>query len=45
MENTVLEGVLKQLSTLRSSQFVKSVLLHEYFRSDEVKQKLYSGWF
>jgi hypothetical protein len=36
MENTVLEGVLRQLSSLESNQFIKTILIHEYFRSEEV---------
>jgi hypothetical protein len=36
MENTVLEGVLRQLSSLESNQFIKTILTHEYFRSEEV---------
>ena len=37
MENNVLDGVLRQLSSLENNQFIKTVLMHEYFRSDQVK--------
>ena len=36
MEETVLEGVLRQLPPLQNNQFIKMVLMHEYFRNDQV---------
>jgi hypothetical protein len=36
MEDTVLEGVLGQLPEIQRSQFVKTILMHEYFRGDQV---------
>jgi len=36
METTVLEGVLRQLPALQNNEFIKAVLMHEYFRNDQV---------
>jgi hypothetical protein len=38
MENTVLEGVMSQLPNFHSNQIIKKIILHEYFKSYEVKK-------
>ena len=32
----MLEGVLRQLPNLLNNEFIKTILMHEYFRNDQV---------